>query len=341
MSWSPAGDLHTTFSWDYHPGRAGLLALYERGKDRQWNGRSRLDWSQPVDPDDPLGTPHEAVPIFGSPTWDRLDGKGRAAVLHHLAAWQFSQFLHGEQGGLVCASKLVQAVPDMDSKQFAATQVIDEARHVEVFARFLNEKVGLIYPINVNLQSLFEDIVLDARWDMTYLGLQVLVEGFASAAFGMVRDSTTNPLARALTAYVMEDEARHVAFGRIALRERYRDLTEAERFEREEFCIEAMDLMRARFLAREVWEALELDVDECMATAERSDGQRAFRRQLFARIVPTLKDVGLFSTRMRTYFEAMGVMGFADDSDRAGRGDELVARMLDAAQLRPGASPRH
>ena len=295
-----------------------------------------MDWTVAVDPANPLGTPQEAVPIFGSPTWSRLDATGRADVLHHLAAWQFSQFLHGEQGGLVCASKLVQAVPDMDSKQFAATQVIDEARHVEVFARFLNDKVGLIYPINASLKSLLGDIVIDQRWDMTYLGLQVLVEGFGSAAFGMVRDATTNPLARAVTAYVMEDEARHVAFGRIALRDCYRDLSDAERREREDFCIEAMDLMRARFLAREVWDLLGLDADECLEFAERSDGQRAFRRQLFARIVPTLKDVGLFSDRMRSYFDAMGVLGFEhEDPDRSGRVDELAARMADAARLRP------
>ena len=214
--WSISAESQTTFSWNYAGGREALLALYEKGKNRQWNAGDRLDWSLPVDPDNPFGMRDDQIPIYGSAAWGKLDEKGRAEVRRHVACWQFSQFLHGEQGGLMAVAKIVQTVPDIDAKFFAATQVVDEARHAETYSRFLREKIGFTYAIDGSLQALFADVVSDSRWDMTYLGVQILIEGLALAAFAVVRDSATNPLARAINAYVMEDEARHVAFGRLA-----------------------------------------------------------------------------------------------------------------------------
>jgi hypothetical protein len=331
--WSVASTAGTTFTWDYDDGRERLLRLYEKGKRKQWDGAVRLDWSIPVDPDNPLGTRDEDVPIAGSRTWARLGKFDRSTVLRHLAAWQFSQFLHGEQGGLICAARIVQSVPDIDSKYFAATQVIDEARHVEVFARFVRDKICLTYPINAGLRALLDDVVLDRRWDITYLGVQVLIEGLGLAAFHIVRDSTSNPLAQAITAYVMEDEARHVAFGRIALADHYRTLSDAELREREEFCIEALQVMRRRFLCEEVWATLGFDVAECVEAVESSASQQAFRRLLFNRIVPTLRDIGLLSDRVRRHLAGMGVLDFAQvDLDRAEKADALSARIADAAR---------
>jgi hypothetical protein len=173
--WQVPGGGTTSFSWEYDQGRDRLLALYEKGKHRQWNASERIDWSMEVDRDDPLGTPDEAISIYGSPTWERLGQPERAQVRLHMASWQFSQFLHGEQGALVCASKIVQTVPDMDSKFYAATQVMDEARHVEAYSRYLHDKLELAYPINPHLKALLNDVVSDHRWDMTYLGMQVLI----------------------------------------------------------------------------------------------------------------------------------------------------------------------
>ena len=195
------------------------------------------------------------MPIFGTPWWEKMNDAEKDEVHRHLEAWRFSQFMHGEQGALVCTAKIVQTVPDIDSKFYAATQVIDEARHVEVYSRYLHEKVELVYPLNPNLQSLLDDVITDSRWDMTYLGMQVLIEGLALAAFGLIRNRATEPLARAINAYVMQDEARHVMFGRLALRDYYPQLTQAERDEREEFCVDACYRMRDRFLGDEVWSA--------------------------------------------------------------------------------------
>jgi len=219
--------------------------------------------------------------------------------------------------------------------------VVDEARHVETYSRFLQEKLQLAYPINKHLQALLNDVVSDSRWDMTYLGMQVLIEGLALAAFGLIRDIAENPLARAVNAYVMEDEARHVAFGRLALRDLYPQLTEKERGEREEFCAEACYLMRDRFLAEELWDNLGLPVDECLRFVNTSTAQLEFRTLLFSRIVPTLKDVGLFGTTMRRVFFDMGVMGYAQiNLDELMADDEATAAKLDADRQEVDAARR-
>ena len=113
----------------------------------------------------------------------------------------------------MCTAKIVETVPWIDAKYYASTQVMDEARHVEVFAKYLDTKLSGHYPINAHLKMLLDDIVEDSRWDMTYLGMQIMVEGLALAAFGFMHQMTTEPLLKQLLRYVMSDEARHVAFG--------------------------------------------------------------------------------------------------------------------------------
>ncbi|MFD9204505.1 ferritin-like domain-containing protein, partial [Streptomyces anthocyanicus] len=210
---------NTRFSWDYDNGRDQLLNLYQKGKDKQWDARSRIDWGLEVDPDDVAGLPEEFNPLSGSRIWDRMNRKERTAFTRHQGSWLFSQFLHGEQGALNVSARIVASAPDMDSKFYAATQTMDEARHVELFSRFLREKSGMYYPVNQDLAKLLAESLEDSRWDLPYLGMQVLIEGLALAAFGLFRDLSTNPLVKQLLAYVMQDEARHVAFGRLALKD--------------------------------------------------------------------------------------------------------------------------
>ena len=328
--WDIASPITTIFDFDYTNGRDQLLRLYDKGARRQWVGNERIDWSLDVDPSKPVGMPDETMAIFGTPWWDKMSRAEKDEVHRHVEAWRFSQFMHGEQGALVCTAKIVQTVPDIDSKFYAATQVIDEARHVEVYSRYLHEKVQLVYPLNHNLQSLLDDVIRDSRWDMTYLGMQVLIEGLALAAFGLIRNMATEPLARAINAYVMQDEARHVMFGRLALRDYYPQLTQAERDDREEFCVDACYRMRDRFLGEEVWSRLGLPpaVHEYVSNSE---GQRQFRGFLFLRIVPILKEIGLWGPKIRKAFTDMGVIGFADaDIDAAMAEDESVAEQIDA-----------
>lgn len=332
-SWQVPSAGDARFTWEYDEGRARLLSLYQKGKDKQWDAESRIDWAQDVDYDNPIALPYEFHPLFGSPMWEAADEARRTEFRRHHQSWQMSQFLHGEQGAMVCAAKIVEVVPDMDAKFYAATQTMDEARHVEAFSRFLHEKVGMAYPINTNLSALLEDTLRDSRWDMPYLGMQVLVEGLALAAFGVLRDvAAQGSVAKQLLAYVMQDEARHVAFGRISLKDYYAALTEAERDEREEFVVDACYLMRDRFRGEEVFETLGLDVKACADWVEASPLMTQFRAHLFSRIVPIVKDIGLWGPKVQKAFADMGVLDMAgSDIDSLMKADEDQAEALDKA----------
>jgi hypothetical protein len=229
--------------------------------------------------------------------------------------WMLSQFLHGEQGALLAASQLVLAVPDTDSKFYASTQVVDESRHVEVYARYLHDKVGAAYPISPHLKRLLDLILTDHRWDMKLLGMQIMVEGLALASFGMMRQLVQEPLLQKLLHYVMLDEARHVAYGVLALRDHYADMRESERAEREDFVYEAAVLMRDRFLFEPVWEKLGLPVDECVRLTYQSESQRLFRQMLFSKIVPALKKMDMLRPRQRERFAKLGILQFEDWTD--------------------------
>ncbi|MET9931212.1 MULTISPECIES: ferritin-like domain-containing protein [unclassified Streptomyces] len=322
------------FSWDYDDGRDRLLALYRKGKDKQWDGATRIDWDLEVDPYDPLGTPDEALDLHGTRYWDRMNEKDRGELRRHYSSWQFSQFLHGEQGAMICAARIVESVPDLDAKFYSATQTMDEARHAEIYGRFLHEKVGMLYPIDDNLKGLLGDTLRDSRWDMPYLGMQVLIEGLALAAFGMIRDTTDKPLPKQILAYVMQDEARHVAFGRMALRDHYRQLSDAELREREEFVIEGCHLMRDRLRATDVLVNFGVPRKEAAELTERSEFLRLFRKLLFSRIVPCVKDIGLWGPRLQKAYLDMGVFDLGDsDLDLLMTQDEEVAERLDAERF--------
>jgi para-aminobenzoate N-oxygenase AurF len=298
-----------SYNWEYAADRQKLIRLYENAKRDQWNATTRLDWSIDVDPQCEL-VPDMALGIWGTPMWEKLTQKERERLRHEAITWQLCQFLHGEQGALLATAQIVDTVPWYEAKQYGATQVMDEARHVEVYRRFVQEKLEHEYPVNPQLKQLLDLILTDSRWDIKFLGMQIMVEGLALAAFGTMRDTTNNALLRDLTAAVMEDESRHVAFGVLSLREFCHNVTDKERAEREDFVYEAAVLMRDRILNREVWEAMGLDADACIAVALESPLSQEFRRRLFSKIVPNVKSLGLLSDRQRIRFEALGVLEF-------------------------------
>jgi len=312
-------DAAAIFTWDYEKGaRPALNKLYEKAKTSQWNGETDLDWSIEVD--------QEAVVVANMAANNRGVGLNVAGTCFEKWGdkewtelgiqsqnWTLSQFMHGEQGALLCTAKIVETVPWIDAKYYAATQVMDEARHVEVFAKYLNEKLSGNYPVNAHLKMLLDDIVNDARWDMTYLGMQIMVEGLALAAFGFMHQMTTEPLLKQLLRYVMSDEARHVAFGVLSLKEYYQDLTQAELRERQEFAFEAAVRMRDRFLQQEVWDRMGVPVKEAVTVVMQDEGQKLFQQMLFAKIVPNCKKLGLLDAGdawLRTKFTELGVIDF-------------------------------
>ena len=306
--------LDLIYNWSYERERQELRTLYEKAKRAQWIPDDVLPWETDVDISKPAGPP-ELHPLHGSAILARLTPSEAQTLQAELNAWTLSQFLHGEQGAMMAATQLVLSVPDMESKYYAATQVVDEARHVEVYDRYLHDKCRLVYPISPHLKKLLDLILTDSRWDMKLLGMQIMVEGLALAAFGMIRQNTTEPLLKQLTHYVMLDEARHVAYGVLSLRDYYKDQKESEVREREDFVYEAAVLMRDRFLFQQVWEKMALPVDECVKLALDNVGQQMFRSFLFAKIVPAVKRIGLLSDRQRERFQQLGILQFEHAQD--------------------------
>ena len=306
--------LDVTYNWGYAETRQELRDLYTKARHSQWISEETLPWKLDVDPSKP-GFPEIVHPLFGSDLLDGLDSPTRARLDVEIWSWMLSQFLHGEQGALLAAAQLTTTVPDIDAKYYASTQVYDEGRHVEVYDRYLREKVGFSYPISPHLKRLLDLILKDVRWDMKFLGMQIMVEGLALAAFNMIRAYTDEPLIKRLTHYVMLDEARHVAFGVLSLRNHYDGMKESERREREDFIYEAAVLMRDRLLFDQVWEKMGLPVDECLAIATRSPSQQQFRQMMFSKIVPAVKKIGLLSDRLRQRFADLGILQFEDFVD--------------------------
>ncbi len=306
--------LDLTYNWGYEKTRQELRDLYKKAQKSQWQPDVTLPWQLSVDLEKPH-YPEEMFPLYGTDIYSKLSDKQKSQLGVEMFSWILSQFMHGEQGALLAASQLVASVPDMDSKYYASTQVFDEGRHVEVYDRYLHEKIGFAYPISPYLKKLLDLILTDSRWDMKLLGMQIMVEGLALAAFGMIRAQTSEPLLKKLTHYVMLDEARHVAYGVLSLRNYYDDMKESERLEREDFIYEAAVLMRDRFLYQEVWQKMGMPVDECKQIALASMPQQLFRQMLFSKIVPAVKKMGLLGERQRQRFGQLGILQFESWAD--------------------------
>lgn len=306
--------LDVTYTWGYQETRAKLRDLYDKAVRAQWISDDVLPWHTDVDLGRPM-VPEQLTPLFGSDIYNRLTPAERQALNIEAFSWTLSQFMHGEQGALLATAQLVDSVDNIDSKLYAASQVVDEARHVDVYNRYVHSKIGFSYPINTHLRTLLDLILKDSRWDMKFLGMQIMVEGLALAAFATIRTNTDEPLLRELTSYVIGDEARHVAFGILSLRDYYREQPESVRREREDFVFEAARLMRDRFLFQEVWEKTGLPAKQCMEIALNNAGQVMFRQLLFAKIVPAIKKMDLLSERQRQRFAELGILHFETWAD--------------------------
>ncbi|MFP6624475.1 MAG: ferritin-like domain-containing protein, partial [Myxococcota bacterium] len=307
---SVTSTIDSVFDWQYALEQRGLMALYEKGKANNWNA-TELDWSTEVSIERMM---QERTAAGGGalltevmrPPKD-LGDRGLVELQLHMNSFMLSQFLHGEQGALLATAKIVQTVPEEESKFYAASQVMDEARHVEVYHRYLSEKMGIAYPVVPSLQSLLDDIISDPRWDVTFLGMQIMVEGLALAAFSMMRMMMAGePLIQDITTRIMADESRHVAFGVLSLGDYYRDeLSGNELREREDFVIEATHLLRERLRMEPVFERMGFDVPLWTDWADSTPFMQGFRQMTFSKIVPNLKRLGLLTPRVREAFAKM------------------------------------
>lgn len=330
-------DVH--FDWSYPADHPEMRVLYERAKRGQWNGSTDLPWELDVDPFDPTRPllPYEffnldAIADLGV----KLTPEETIRLDHSFISWMLSQFLHGEQGALFAAAQVTEAVQFFDGKLYGATQVVDEGRHVEVFHRYLDEKLEKLYHINDNLFVIIDALMSDSRWDMKFLGMQIMVEGLALGAFGTLYQMTDEPLLKALLKMVIQDEARHVHYGVLALREHItQKISESERREREDWCFEVALLMRNRFMAYEVYEEWfegRMTRAQWRKVIETSKGFMRFRRVMFQRMVPNLREIGLLSERIQPHYARVGLMRyFGGLAAPQITGDQMIAELDHAA----------
>jgi hypothetical protein len=208
---------------------------------------------------------------------------------------------------------VTEAVPWLDGKLYGSTQVVDEGRHVEVFHGYLTQKLEKKYEINDNLYVVIDALMSDSRWDMKFLGMQIMIEGLALGAFGMIQQKTKEPLLKQLLTYVITDEARHVHYGVLALSEFLKQLTEKERREREDWAFEVSLFLRNRFYAHEFFDeyyAHAMTRAQWEALVQQSEMMAMFRRTMFKRVIPNLKRIGLLSDRIRPRYAELGLLDF-------------------------------
>lgn len=309
----------TNYAWNYEGVKEGLRDLYEKAKREQWNSTTQLSWDTHVEPESEI-VPDGLNPLAEYGPYKKLNKKERDHLRHAQMALQLSQFLHGEQGALIVASQLVGGVPWIEAKYYAGSQTMDEARHVEVFSQYLRTKLEWEWPINPALKELLDATIKDSRWDFKYLGMQIMIEGLAMAAFGNLFQLCQEPLLKELLRYVMRDESRHVAFGVLSLRNYYGDMAENELRDREDFIIYSSELMRDRLVGKEIANAMGWNADEVQDAVLNSPTGQLFRSMLFQRIVPNLKKLGLLTPRVRKAYTRMDLIQFEDfDADQADR----------------------
>jgi hypothetical protein len=306
------------FDWKYERTQPELSRLYEVAKTSQWNAATDIDWTIAVDPESPERElfPEELLPLESMPGYRSLPDRERRMQRFGIVAWMLSQFLHGEQGALFAACQVTEAVHGLDGKLYGATQVVDEARHVEVFHRYLGEKLQKTFQVNDNLFVIIDALMGESRWDFKFLGMQILIEGLALGAFGTMRAATREPLLKKILTNVITDEGRHVHYGVVALRDYYAQIPEKERREREDWAFEVSVLMRNRFLAHEFYEeyyAHALSRAEWDRLVLGSPYMERFRRMMFKRLIPNLKKIHLLSERVRPHYESLGLLQFENE----------------------------
>ena len=322
------------FDWSYRSDFPEMRELYSRAKQNQWDAEVALNWSidvDPLNPEVPL-LPDDFFNVDDIPKHITLSALEQRELTHSLTSWMLSQFLHGEQGALYAAAQVTESVQWMDGKLYGATQVMDEGRHVEAFHRYIDTKLNKLYVINDNLFVIIDSLMTDSRWDMKFLGMQIMVEGLALGAFGMMYAMTKEPLLRDLLRYIIQDEARHVHYGVLALREHFHNhITEAERAEREDWAFEVALLMRNRFRAHEVYEEWFeglMTRNQWNELVENIPGLRQFRTVMFSRLVPNLREIGLITKRTLRHYENAGLTQYLDGpAADALSGDQMIAEL--------------
>ncbi|HUO05013.1 MAG TPA: ferritin-like domain-containing protein [Candidatus Binataceae bacterium] len=318
--------LDSIFHWEYDVKFPQMDRLYENAKRDQWNVSTALDWERPIAPE---VLDLSMMPLCQTEIYKSHGDDDKLKFARKLAAWRLSQFLHGEQGALMVCGQLVDAVPDLDAKMNAAAQVFDEARHVEGFRKYIL-KLDRIYPIDPTLERLLRGIMEHDRWEPKYVGMQIVAEGLAIAAFRFMHRETKDALLRDLLELIMKDESRHIGFGMLALRDAVTKLKGKEKKDLEEFAFAACDMMVTKkvngelkdgFLSdRQVLGEFGISMKDIEAEIERNpqwhEAEKALERQLHSflfvdTIIPCLRQLDLINDHTESWYRQLGVMDLA------------------------------
>lgn len=304
------------YQWNYEPEVEELRRLYFKATEAQWVAQRDLDWDRPIDhkkfSTTPLGA---AIPIEKTSYWKSLDEETSWELTRRTASFRLSNFLHGEQGALMVAAQLVNCVPHTDAKFYAATQTMDEARHVEVFARYI-EKLDEIRPIAAPVKKVLDATLQTDDWMKKLVGMQIVVEGLALYSFREMRNLTEEPLLKDLLTYVARDESRHHAYGVQYISRCVPCLSDTQRIELEDFALEAaqtlIDERNQHTLFTtilQIWSEVGIDAAELMncvrnereeLTRDIKKGKRLGPIQGF--VIPTLRRCGLLSERVAAHY---------------------------------------
>ena len=313
-----------SFNWDYTVQDNRIKKLYELGKQLNWNVEVDVDWTPNFTGISDEEFDFENNQWANHSEYKKWDTAKRREFFRDLNSWGTSQFLHGEQGALLVASQLASCAPTFNAKLYAASQTFDEARHVEAFNKYIQTRLKRSWPIGRALKGLLDKILTDPRWDLKFIGMQVVIEGLALAAFQAAKDSTSDPVYKQMLEYIIRDEARHVTFGINYLTDFVQTLSEEEQLDRAKFALEACTVSRNRLKAYDVWEKYGLDIDTTLEYEKENVFNAQFQNILFTRIMPNLKKIGLLREELIPEYEKLGVMGYAEgDSDYETSWEEL------------------
>ncbi|MFT6288617.1 MAG: hypothetical protein ACJAYC_003770 [Halieaceae bacterium] len=318
-----------SYNWDYKIQDDRIKKLYDLGKQLNWDPEMDIDWDRPWPTEErvpELMNLHEYQPYLD------MDDKTKDEFWLHMNAWSISQFLHGEQGALLVASQLCSCAPTFNAKLYAASQTFDEARHVEVFNKYLQQRIGMMYPINTHLKSIIDKILTDPRWDMKFIGMQIVIEGLALSAFNTTRETTPDPVLKDIVYLVTRDEARHVTFGVNYLEDFVKTLTDEEREERAQFAYEACVVSRERLVATDVFRHFGWDVEEARKQVLEGFVMSTFRNLLFQRVIPNLGRIGLLTDKIRPKFEELGILEFENQTTDGDIDWSALERPLDTEE---------
>ena len=308
------------WTWEYGSEVGELRRLYEKGKVNQWNAQTDIDWDLPISKDEWLVAPERSVMAQILSAMGADEATQKAAAFDEVA-FLLSQLLHGEQAALQLCGQLTNVCDVMDQKWYAASQVIDEARHIEVLAKFLGDEMGTLYPVHPFLKALLDELLHAESIQKKTLGMQCLFEGTAVGIMDTLRGAARNELMSTMLRRIEQDESRHAAFGVLCMR---RIVEEAEKEELEEMedwsynILETLNASEGMAILRTLGPKYGIDADLTMPLLLESDDFAEFNSRIFMHtVVPNLRRLGLLTERTEDKWRSVKMIWNKNDSQAA------------------------